>query len=46
MKRAGLEDALIEQVVEALNNSDEQTLRRIIPNEMNRFDEAKASQNV
>ena len=46
MKRAGLQDALIEQVVEALNNSDEQTLRRIIPNEMKRFEEAKASQNV
>ena len=46
MQRAGLDEKLIQQIVEALNQSDEQSLRRIIPNEMKRFEEAKASQNV
>lgn len=45
MQRAGLDEKLIQQVVEALNQSDEQSLRRLIPNEMKRFDEAKAPQN-
>ena len=45
MQRAGLDEDLIQQVVEALKQSDEQALRRIIPNEMKRFEEAKASQN-
>jgi UDP-N-acetylglucosamine acyltransferase len=43
MQRAGLHDNLIQQVTEALNQADIETLRRIIPEEMTRFDEAQAS---
>ena len=44
MQRAGLDEALISRVVEALNSSDMQSLRRLIPNEMTAFDSAGASQ--
>lgn len=45
MQRAGLADELIQQVVMAFNQSDNDALRRLIPNEMTRFDKAEESQN-
>lgn len=45
MQRAGLDEALISNVVEALNNSDMESLRRLIPDEMTAFDAAEATQN-
>lgn len=44
MQRAGLDEILISKVVEALNNSDMESLRHLIPNEMTVFDAAEASQ--
>jgi acyl-[acyl carrier protein]--UDP-N-acetylglucosamine O-acyltransferase len=44
MQRAGLDEVLISQVVEALNKSDMESLRHLIPNEMTAFDAAEASQ--
>jgi UDP-N-acetylglucosamine acyltransferase len=44
MQRAGLDDALISKIVEALNNSDVESLRLLIPNEMTAFDAAAESQ--
>ena len=44
MQRAGLDEALISKVVESLNNSDMESLRHLIPNEMTAFDAAEASQ--
>lgn len=46
MQRAGLDDSLIPRVVDALNNSDMESLRRLIPNEMAAFDAAEASQQI
>ena len=45
MQRAGLDDSLIAKIVEALNQSDTESLQKLIPDEMTRFDAAKASQN-
>jgi hypothetical protein len=44
MRIAGIDEALITQIVEALNNSDLTVLRRLIPKEMSDFDAAEASQ--
>jgi UDP-N-acetylglucosamine acyltransferase len=44
MQRANLDDALISKVVEALNDSDMESLRRLIPDEMTAFVAAEASQ--
>jgi UDP-N-acetylglucosamine acyltransferase len=45
MQRAGLEDSLIAEVVKAIDQSDVEMLRKLIPDEMTRFDAAKGSQN-
>ena len=44
MRIAGIDEALVTQIVEALNNSDLTLLRRLIPKEMSDFDAAEASQ--
>ena len=45
MKRAGLADELIQQVVMAFSQSDDEALRRLIANEMTRFDKAVEARN-
>jgi UDP-N-acetylglucosamine acyltransferase len=44
MQRAGLDDILIQKVVEALNQSNHERLRELVPMEMEKFDKAEASQ--